>query len=64
MNIKRHPSTTPLERWPRGWLVLETARLLDNPQYIVMTNDEKLQASYPVTEEHMRNYIQLMTKVK
>jgi hypothetical protein len=44
-----HPKTTPLEQWPNGWLTFEVASLLDVPGYIVMHEDEKRIAGYPVT---------------
>jgi hypothetical protein len=53
-----HPSTTPLALWPHGWLVLEVARLLDRPRYILMLDLEKRNANLPVTKDEMRDYIQ------
>lgn len=55
---QRHPSTTPLSEWSRGWLVMETARLLGNPSYILMYDSEREKAGLPATDEQMRTLIQ------
>jgi hypothetical protein len=53
-----HIRDVPLERWPSGWLKLQTASLLNQPGYILMTNKEKRDCGLPVSEEEMRKYIE------
>jgi len=55
--MKKYPYNTPLEEWPRGWLVMEVASLYDVPEYISMTSEEKIKAKMPVTDLDMREYI-------
>lgn len=52
-----HPSTTPLEEWPPGWLVLETASLLDEPGYIMMHEHERRAHGLPDSDEARRAFI-------
>jgi hypothetical protein len=52
-----HPTKTPLEKWPQGWLVMEVASLLDTPGYILMHEHERRKAGYPVTVDDMREFI-------
>jgi hypothetical protein len=52
-----HPTTTPLDQWPLGWVILEVASLLEKPEYITMDVHEKRRAGLPVTEKEMREYI-------
>jgi hypothetical protein len=55
--MKKHPSNTPLEEWPQGWLVLEIANISGRPFYLVMTDEEKEKEHLPITEQEMREYI-------
>lgn len=57
--MSKHPSTTPLAEWPSGWLKLEVARRLDHPAYLTMSDGWKRAIGWPVTDEEMRQYIQL-----
>jgi NMD protein affecting ribosome stability and mRNA decay len=52
-----HPLDTPLDKWPRGWLVLECSSILRDPLFITMTESEKQIKHYPVSEEEMRTLI-------
>lgn len=57
--MKKHPLDTSLEKWPQGWLVLEVARLSDEPYYLVMSNDERKKAGLPITKQEMQEYIRM-----
>ena len=48
----------PLSDWRSGWLKLEVANLLRNPRYLIMTQDEKLDRDFPVSDEEMRAFIE------
>lgn len=52
-----HPKDTPLDKWLPGWLKMEVASLLDAPEYIMMRENEKTAAGYPVTDFEMRAFI-------
>ena len=52
-----HPKDTPLEEWPRGWLVLEVGNILNIPLYIMMHDHEKKEKGYPITIDEMKNFI-------
>ena len=58
MSRYNHPKDTPIEKWPAGWLKLEMASLLKNPNYIIMHDYEKERENYPVTNEQMVEFIQ------
>jgi hypothetical protein len=51
------PCETPLEQWPRAWLVLETASLLAKPGYLVLLDSEKSAQGLPLTDDEMRDFI-------
>jgi hypothetical protein len=48
----------PLNKWSSGQLKLEIASLLDTPGYILMRDQEKTDAGFPVTIDEMREFIQ------
>jgi hypothetical protein len=54
---KRHPKTVPLDEWPSGWLTMETASLLDKPEFIMLHAHEKQALGYPSTDDEMREFI-------
>jgi len=60
MTAKR-PNDVPLKDWSPGWLKMETSRILmmhfDIQYYLVMTDQEKVKAELPVTNEEMRQFI-------
>jgi hypothetical protein len=47
----------PLEQWPPGWLKLQVASLMNNPDYILMHDYEKRKAKLPVSAKEMREFI-------
>jgi hypothetical protein len=55
--LRKHPTNTPLEEWPSGWLKMEVASMLGDCTYIMMHDHEKKAADLPVTDEDMRTYI-------
>jgi hypothetical protein len=59
----RRPNQIALKKWPRGWLVLEVASLLDDAAYIIMNNYERAASKLPVTENEMREFIRERRKV-
>lgn len=54
---QRHPSNTPIDEWPIGWLKMAVASGLNNPSYLTMSDGVKLAAGLPVTEDEMRALI-------
>lgn len=52
-----HPSTTPLEEWPPGWLKMETASLLGEAGYIMMHEHERRTMGWPDSDEARRAFI-------
>jgi hypothetical protein len=52
-----HPLDTPIEKWPRGWLILECSSILQDPLFITMTDEEKQLKLYPVSDEQMRSLV-------
>jgi hypothetical protein len=54
-----HIKDIPLEKWPPGWLKLQVASLIGNPEYILMRDHEKRHANLPVSAEEMRAYIKM-----
>ncbi len=51
------PMDVPLDSWPPGWLKLECCSILNEPLYIIMTDEEKRKKKFPVTLDEMRNLI-------
>lgn len=52
-----HPTNTPLDQWPNGWLVFETASLLDDPMFITRHSYERTARKEPATREEMIAFI-------
>lgn len=61
---KIHPSLVPLEMWNDGWLTLEVSRILSETEpvreisYLMMYDEEKKKAKYPVTRAEMIEFIE------
>lgn len=53
-----HPKEVPLYEWKDGWLKMTVAGYSKKPEYLVMTDQEKLNRGYPVTREEMIAYIE------
>jgi hypothetical protein len=55
--VTRHPSTTPIEEWSDGWLLLEVASILDNPFYITLSEQERAEMRLPASREQRQEYV-------
>lgn len=51
------PNETPIEEWSNGWLALETASLLDKPEFVIMHDDERRKAKLPSSRQEMIDFI-------
>lgn len=54
----RTAKDVPIEDWPPGWLKLEICRLTREPDYLDMSDHEKVEHGLPVTEEEMRKFVE------
>jgi hypothetical protein len=52
-----HPKDVPLSRWPSGWLVMQTANLLNEPQYIILHEHERKTRGWPDNDDARREFI-------
>lgn len=52
-----HSKNTQIDEWPPDRLEIEMASLLDVPGYILMHDQEKRAAGYPVSQDEMREFI-------
>ena len=51
------PNDTPVEEWSDGWLTLEIASILKDASYLIMYDNERRSAGYPVTREEMIAFV-------
>lgn len=52
-----YPAETPIEEWSDGWLKLEVATIAKDATYLIMYDNEKRSAGYPVTREEMIAFV-------
>lgn len=55
--VAKHPKNTPLEEWPNWWLMVETASWLDKPEYLAMTDSERIEHAWPASREQRMIFI-------
>ncbi len=46
-----------LKDWPRGWLQLECASILNKHEFILMHDEEKRQHGFPASTDEMRAFV-------
>lgn len=51
------PSTTPLSKWPRGWLIMEVAGIIGRPEFMLMDKQTRENNGYPDSDDALREFI-------
>lgn len=55
--MSNHPKDVPISEWRDGWLMFETASLLDKPEYILMFDSERKAKGFPASREERIAFI-------
>jgi hypothetical protein len=60
----QHPKDVSLNKWPEGWLKMEVAKLLGQPRYLYLSEEECSENNYPCNRKERIEFIRLERRIR